>query len=82
MVVFLVVVGGVVVGEGIFWRWVVSSGAGAYSPSSDLAGSGVKPSSDSALRDASSDSARARISSVASKALLAEAAESEADAWT
>ena len=26
-----------------------------------LAGSGVKPSSDSALRDASSDSARARI---------------------
>ena len=45
-----------------------------------MAGSGVKPSSDSALRDASSDSARARISSVASKALLAEAAESEADA--
>ena len=40
----------------------------------------MKPSSDSALRDASSDSARARISLVASKALLAEAAESEADA--
>ena len=45
-----------------------------------MAGSGVKPSSDSALRDASSDSARARISLVASKALTAESAESLADA--
>ena len=45
-----------------------------------MAGSGVKPSSDSALRDASSDSARSRISLVASKALTAESAESLADA--
>ena len=45
-----------------------------------MAGSGVKPSSDSALRDASYDSARSRISLVASKALTAESAESLADA--
>ena len=55
-------------------------GRAVYSSGSDLAGSGVKPSSDSALRDASSDSARARISLVASKALTAESAESLADA--
>ena len=42
-----------------------------------LAGSGVKPSSDSALRDASYDSARSRISLVASKA-IAEASTDEA----
>ena len=42
-----------------------------------MAGSGVKPSSDSALRDASSDSARARISLVASKA-IAEASTEDA----
>ena len=45
-----------------------------------MAGSGVKPSSESAfLAESSSDSARARISLVASKALTAAAAESEAD---
>ena len=45
-------------------------------PSSDAA---FLASSGTASRDASSDSARARISLVASKALVAEAAESEAD---
>ena len=57
-------------------------GAGSVTPGvkAYLAGSGVKPSSDSALRDASSDSARSSISLVASKALTAESAESLADA--